>query len=79
LFCIDCRKEFCKAVFLFHFQLGVFSILTVFDVLVCADFISIFLQQTQCLTVAQQKVEILPKITMVTYKHITCSVVRKEL
>lgn len=65
--------------FLFNFQQGVFSILTVCDVLICADFVSFFLQQTQCLTVAQQKVEILAKITIVTCKQITRSVVRKEL
>jgi hypothetical protein len=57
--------------FFFYFQQGMFSILTVCDVLVCADFVSFFLQQTQLLTVAQQKVEILPRITMVMCKQIT--------
>jgi hypothetical protein len=66
-------------VFLFHFQQGVFCILTLCDVPVCAGLISVFLQQVQCLTVAEQKEKILPKITIATCKEITCSVVRKEV
>jgi hypothetical protein len=56
-----------------HFQKSVLSILTVCDVMFRVDFTSFFLQQVQRLTVTQQKVEMLSRKTMVTWKQVMLS------
>jgi hypothetical protein len=62
---------------IYHFQNSLFNILTVCDAVFCGDFISFFLQQAQRLTVTQQKVEMLSRKTMVTWKQLMVCVMEK--